>query len=189
MYKPEVLIIDDSVEIGEALSVILENLGFSTRYFSSPIEGISYFESELNPIVFLDINLPGKSGLELLPMFKKISPKTQIIMVTGERDVNNIISSLSNNATDFLLKPFSIESVETSLNKAIEYYDLMKERENYQETLERDIKFGSRIQRQIIFPPRHDSNLIIDYYPVSFLSGHFYNVVDIDEKQKVITLI
>jgi FixJ family two-component response regulator len=186
MYKPEILIIDDSVEIGEALSVILENLDYSTRYFSNPIEAISYFESEMNSVVFLDINLPGKSGLELLPMFKKISPKTQIIMITGERDINSIISSLSNKASDFLLKPFSIESVESSLNRAIEYYNLMKERENYQEALERDIKFGSRIQRQIIFPPRQDPNLIIDYYPVSFLSGHFYNIIDINETQKMI---
>ncbi|MCB1178449.1 MAG: response regulator [Leptospiraceae bacterium] len=184
MLKPEILIIDDSQEIGEALSIILESLGYSTRYFSYPIEAVSYFESELNPVIFLDINLPGKSGLELLPMLKKINPKTQIIMITGERDINSLISSISNRASDFLLKPFNIDAVEIALNRVMEYYELLKERENYQEALERDIKFGSRIQRQIIYPSKQEKGLFIDFHPISYLSGHFHNIVEIDKNKK-----
>lgn len=185
-YKPEILLIDDSEEIGETLSMLLKNLGYSTRYFSNSLEAISYFESELNPIILLDINLPGKNGLELLPLFKKINPKTQVVMITGERDINAVMYCLANRASDFILKPFSLDTVEKTIERVLEYYNLLKERENYQESLERDVRFTSRIQRQIIFPSKMESNIYIDYFPVSSVSGNFYNYIKIDDNKEVI---
>jgi phosphoserine phosphatase RsbU/P len=184
--KPEILLIDDSEEIGETLSFLLKNLGYSARYFSNPLEAISYFESELNPIVLLDINLPGKNGLELLPLFKKINPKTQVIMITGERDINAVMYCLANRASDFILKPFSLDTVEKTLERVLEYYNLLKERENYQEALERDVRFTSRIQRQIIFPSKLEKDLYIDYFPVNSVSGNFYHIIKIGDQKEMI---
>ncbi len=185
-YKPEILLIDDSEEIGETLSLILKNLGYSTRYFSDPLEAVSYFETELNPVVLLDINLPGKNGLELLPLFKKINPKTQVVMITGDKDINAVMYCLANRASDFILKPFTVDIIEKTLERVLEYYNLLKERENYQESLERDVRFTSRIQRQIIFPSRLESNLYIDYFPVSSVSGNFYHYAKITEDKELI---
>lgn len=185
-YKPEILIIDDSEQIGESLGAIIKHLGYPFRFFTDPLDAISYFEIEQNPIVFLDIHLPGKNGMELLPLFKKINPKTQVIMITGERDINAVMFCLANRASDFILKPFSIDTIEKTIERVLENYNILKDRENYQETLERDIRFTSRIQRQIIFPSKLDEEYYIDFFPISSVSGNFYHIIPINEDKTLI---
>ncbi len=186
IYKPEILIVDDSEQIGESLGAIVKNLGYPFRFFTEPLDAISYFQIEQNPIVFLDIHLPGKSGLELLPLFKKINPKTQVIMITGERDINSVMFCLSNRASDFILKPFSIDTIEKTIERVLENYNILKDRENYQEALERDIRFTSRIQRQIIFPSRLDNEYYIDFFPINSVSGNFYHIISINPNKTLI---
>lgn len=185
-FKPEILIIDDSEQIGESLGTIIKHLGYPFRFFTDPLAAFSYFEVEQNPIVFLDIHLPGKDGMELLPLFKKISPKTQVVMITGERDINSVMYCLANRASDFILKPFSLETIEKTIERVLDYYNILKDRENYQETLERDVRFTSRIQRQIIFPSKLDEEHYIDFFPVSSVSGNFYHILNIDSSRKLI---
>lgn len=170
----EILIIDDSREIGEALNIIMENLGYKTKYFESPIKAMKYFEDEMNPVVFLDIHLPGENGLKILEVIKKMSPFTQVIMMTGERDVEIVVDSLKSQATDFLLKPFSMNSVQNSLKRAVEQYDSTTKKYHYQDNLERDVKFISKFQRQVIYPRVKTNEFFADFYPASFVSGGFY---------------
>ena len=123
--KIEILIIDDSLEIGEALQIIMQNLGFACKYFDSAEKAMPYFQNELNPVIFLDIFMPNQNGLDLLPTIKKISPFTQVVMMTGESDIENVVASLKNKASDFLLKPFSMESVKVAVERGVEYYKLL----------------------------------------------------------------
>ena len=184
--KHEILILDDSPEIGEALVLILSSLGYPCRYFDTSDKALAHFEMERNALVLLDINMPGKSGLELLPVFKSIHPKTQVIMITGERDIDAVMKSMSNKASEFLLKPFTIESVEKAVKRSFEYFELLKSRENYENALERDIKFGARIQRQIIFPSRKETGLYIDFHPISFVAGNFYHIEKLDSEKTLL---
>lgn len=177
--KIEILIIDDSLEIGEALQLIIENLGFTSKYFDSSEKAILYFQNELNPVIFLDIFLPNDNGLDLLPTLKKINPFTQVVMMSGEGDIESVVSSLKNKASDFLLKPFSVESVKVAIERSVQYHKLLKDNFNYQENLERDMKFISSIQKQVISPKKNSSTIYADFHAYSFVSGSFYYTEEI----------
>lgn len=184
--KIEILIIDDSLEIGAALQMIIENLGFASKYFDSSEKAIPYFRNELNPVIFLDIFLPNDNGLELLPTLKTINPFTQVIMMSGEGDIQSVVSSLKNKASDFLLKPFSVDSVKVAIERGIEYYNLLKNNFNYQETLERDMKFISSIQKQVISPKINSELMYADFHAYSFVSGCFYYTQEIENNTIII---
>ena len=184
--KIEILIIDDSHEIGAALQMIIENLGFRSKYFDSPDKAIPYFRNELNPIIFLDIFLPNDNGLNLLPEVKKISSFTQVIMMSGESDIQSVVSSLKNKASDFLLKPFSLESVKIAIERAIEYYTLLKNNHNYQENLEHNMRFISTIQKQVVSPKLNSDLVYADFHAYSFVSGCFHYTQEVDGNSIII---
>ena len=184
--KIEVLIIDDSLEIGEALQLIIESLGFASKYFDSSVKAIQYFQNELNPVIFLDIFLPNDNGLDLLPTIKTINPFTQVVMMSGEGDIDSVVTSLKNKASDFLLKPFSVDSVKVAVERSIEYYTLLKDNFNYQENLEQDMKFISSIQKQVISPKTNTKDTYADFHAFSFVSGSFYYTEEIENKSIIV---
>jgi DNA-binding NarL/FixJ family response regulator len=62
-------------------------------------------------LVFLDIGLPGISGLQAISVLKKEYPDTHIVVVTGESSNDSVWEAISNGADGYLLKPFSLEEI------------------------------------------------------------------------------
>lgn len=62
-------------------------------------------------MVLLDINLPGISGIEAIPQIKKLSPETQIIMLTQSDNEADVVTAIQSGATGYLLKSASIEEI------------------------------------------------------------------------------
>ncbi|TGM06239.1 response regulator [Leptospira barantonii] len=186
--RPEIIILDDDRDVGETLELILSKLGYQSVFFDSVEQGKQYFEKELNPIVFLDIHMPGSSGLDILPYFKNLESKTQVIMMTGERDINNVVTSLTHKASDFLLKPFSIQTVQIAIQRAFDYYTILKEKDLRDEVIMRDLRLASRVQGKIFsIPDLSPYGIEADVTPVSFVSGDF-NVILKKEKSTLLLL-
>ncbi|MDZ4727715.1 MAG: SpoIIE family protein phosphatase [Leptospira sp.] len=187
-FKPEILIIDDDSEICETLELLINGIGFYVRYFTNPAQGLEYFERELNPIVFLDVNMPLMSGLEVLPKIKALDTKTQVLMMTGERDIQTVVSSLYHRATDFILKPFDMKSVESAIARSIEYYNFLKDKESQEEALTRDLRLAARIQSKSMALPKLKNRIFADVLPVSFVSGDFYQALAVDDDKTLILM-
>ncbi|ASV10075.1 transcriptional regulator [Leptospira interrogans serovar Canicola] len=186
--KPEIINLDDDRDVGETLELILSKLGYQSDFFDSVEQGKQYFEKELNPIDFLDIHMPGTSGLEILSYFKNLESKTQVIMMTGERDINNVVTSLTHKASEFLLKPFSIQTVQIAIQKAYDYYVILKEKDIREEVIMRDLRLASRVQgKNFSIPDLSPYKVEADITPVSFVSGDF-NVILKKEKSVLVLL-
>ncbi|MDF3820607.1 SpoIIE family protein phosphatase [Leptospira sp. 96542] len=187
-FKPEILIIDDDTEICETLELLINGLGYFVRYFTNPSQGLEYFERELNPIVFLDVNMPQVSGLSLLPKIKTLNPKTQVLMMTGEHDIQTVVSSLYHRASDFILKPFHVKSIEAAISRAFEYYNFLKDKETLDESINRDLRLAAKIQSKTMMLPVNNRKIHADVKPVSFVSGDFYQVYPVDDDQTLILM-
>ncbi|MCZ8156356.1 MAG: SpoIIE family protein phosphatase [Leptospira sp.] len=187
-FKPEILIIDDDSEICETLELLINSLGYFVRYFTNPAQGLEYFERERNPIIFLDVNMPNVSGLDVLPKLKAIDNKTQVLMMTGERDIQTVVTSLYHRATDFILKPFDLKSVENSLLRSLEYYNFLKDQEAQEETLARDLRLAARIQSKSMTLPKLNHRVYAEVLPLSFVSGDFYQVINADEDRTILLM-
>ncbi len=187
--KPEILVIDDDESICETLEVIIQSLGYYCVYFTTPEQGLDYFLKENSPIVLLDVNLPKISGLEMLAEFKKLSPITQVLMMTGEREIQMVVSSLYNRATDFLLKPFTLESVKAAIERALEFYNILKEKEAREENIHRDLRLASKIQTKIFQIPSglpHCIKARVD--PAMYVSGDYYQVIAVDSAHTLLLM-
>lgn len=79
-------------------------------------EALSKYDS-INPdYVFLDIYMPGISGVDTVEEIKKIDPDAYIIMVTSSSDKQTVINCIRNGAKDYIKKPPTLEKVSRALN-------------------------------------------------------------------------
>ncbi len=78
-------------------------------------------EADAYDVVLTDISMPGLSGLELLGRIRQQYSKTPVIIMSGIGDQEYAQGLIKLGAFDFLLKPFTLEVVEKSVKRAIEY--------------------------------------------------------------------
>ena len=87
-------------------------------------------------LMILDNKMPGKSGSELLPELRTAYPEMAIIMATATTDIGIAIECMKRGAYDYISKPFHLEEVILSVNRAIEKRHLVLENNEYRHHLE-----------------------------------------------------
>ena len=108
MPKTRVLVVDDDKYVCDVIKLMLEKKGCEAIIVSDANQVLDKVEIEQPDIVLLDIMLPDISGLELLKALKD-NPKTKkipVIMVTGKKDYESMVSAKGLLADDYLAKPF-----------------------------------------------------------------------------------
>ncbi|MEP6570426.1 MAG: response regulator [Acidobacteriota bacterium] len=115
-----VLVVDDDDSIRDTLYELL-----SEQYICQTAETVekafARLEADSYGVVLTDISMPGLSGLELLGHIRQKYPDTAVIMISGIGDQEHSQGLIKLGAFDFLLKPFSLEVVEKSVRRAVEY--------------------------------------------------------------------
>lgn len=124
--KEKILIVDDERGILETLSEILEDEGYKALQAEDAENALKILEKEDIDLIFLDVWLPGISGIEVI---KKIKEKQDIpvIMISGHGNVELAVQAVKYGAFDFLEKPLSIERVILTTERALQFKHLEKE--------------------------------------------------------------
>lgn len=135
-----ILVVDDEVAVRELLISQLDFLGFHARHTADGALLLRIARSESPPaLVLLDIEMPGSSGLDLLRQLKKINEDTQVVMVSGLRDLGTVRECLREGAYDYLAKPFELEDLHNTAKRALERRHLIRQNRDYKEHLERKV--------------------------------------------------
>ena len=125
---PKILVVDDDDTIRDTLYELL-----SEEYLCQTAEtaekAFARLEADSYDVVLTDISMPGLSGLELLGHIRQKFPNTPVIMISGIGDQDHAQGLIKLGAFDFLLKPFSLDVVEKSVKRAVEYNKRLKESE------------------------------------------------------------
>jgi len=132
----KILIVDDEQAVGELLSIALSSKGFDCRNCLHGEEALSWLEQQSFDAVISDLRMPGITGLELLKRVRPKHPFMAFLMATGVDDVQVGVQAMKDGADDYLLKPFSLENVLSSVNRALERKGLEREAEGYRQSLE-----------------------------------------------------
>lgn len=131
-----ILLVDDEADVRDVIGISLEDLGYHVVCAESGLKAIDLFNEHQPAIVLTDIKMPHMDGIELLEKIKQINPETEVIMITGHGDMNFAISSFRFDATDFITKPISIESLERALERAEKRITVRRQFKSYTENLE-----------------------------------------------------
>jgi DNA-binding NtrC family response regulator len=116
-----ILVVDDDDTIRDALYDLFEEAHLCHAAETAET-ALVYLEVETYDVVLTDISMPGLSGLELLGIVRQRQPTTPVIIISGISDKEHAQGMLKLGAFDYLLKPFRLEDVEASVNRAIEHH-------------------------------------------------------------------
>jgi two-component system KDP operon response regulator KdpE len=104
--KPEVLVIDDEIQIRRLLRITLESGGFAVRDCECGLVGLSEIAFRRPDVIVLDIGLPDISGVEVLKRLREWTKVPVLILsVLGHED--DKVAALDAGADDYLTKPFN----------------------------------------------------------------------------------
>ena len=106
-----VLIVDDEPLTGKVLSDILTAKNCSCVTAAGADQGLAMLSRYSFDLAFVDIMMPGMSGLELLDIMKLSRLSLPVIMITALSDAATVVQAMKKGAADFLVKPFTIEDV------------------------------------------------------------------------------
>ena len=102
-----VVIIDDEDGIRSLCTRIVSAAGMEPHAAGDGDEGMKLLAEVAPGYVLLDINLPGRNGMELLKEIRERFPKTRVVMVTGYASVERAVTAMKLGAFDYITKPFS----------------------------------------------------------------------------------
>jgi two-component system NtrC family response regulator len=111
MNQGKILAVDDEKNIRHLISNEFSLEGFDVVTAATGEEGLALFKGGEFDVVLLDIMLPKLSGIEILKRMKRISPATEIIMVTGYGDIRSSVEAIKLGARDYVTKPFKLDEL------------------------------------------------------------------------------
>ena len=135
--KPSILIVDDEQVIREVLTERLTQAGYPNTAVSNSAAALAKLATPGEfALVLSDIDMPGENGIALLTKIKARDEAIEVIMVTGVVDVDNAIRAIRLGAADYITKPFNLDEMVLTVERALEKRRLIHENREYQRDLE-----------------------------------------------------
>ncbi len=136
MHK-EILVIDDNPDIRFLVSNILKEQNFILRTAANYDQAVFEINKKLPDLAIIDIKLdkPDKDGIDLLKLLIRKNKTTPVIMISGHATVKVAIEAIKIGAYEFIEKPFSKEKILNYVNRALESFELKKEKDIIEDKL------------------------------------------------------
>ncbi|MEF1174193.1 sigma-54 dependent transcriptional regulator, partial [Vibrio sinaloensis] len=142
----DVFFIDDESDIRIAIEQSFELEEISALFFASAEDAMLAIKQHGMPkVVISDICLPGLSGENLLSTVLNQDSDVPVILITGHGDISMAVNALRNGAYDFIEKPFAIDRLVDTTNRAIEKRQLTLENQELKRSLKASQTLGPRI--------------------------------------------
>ena len=122
-----ILIVDDDPALCEMLEKVLVDEGYLPIVCNHPEDALAVSTEKSFRLAFVDINLPGMSGLALASKLKKGDPGREVVFITGSTVVEHAVQAIKLGAYDYLRKPFTLTEFKLCLRR-FEEKDLLRER-------------------------------------------------------------
>jgi two-component system, NtrC family, nitrogen regulation response regulator GlnG len=127
--KKKILVVDDEESIRWVLGTCLEKAGYSVEYGENGSEALEKTNSEKFSLIILDIKMPDLGGLEVLDELRTNGVDIPVIIITAQNTVKNAIEAMKRGAYDYIAKPFDLDEVKLTAQRAIESYENSKKLE------------------------------------------------------------
>ena len=141
---PKVLVVDDDPAVRRFFREALKTVASRVAEAADAAFALESIESGDFDIIVCDVWMPGASGLDLLSMAQQTRWDVGFILVTGEIQVETVVTALRMQASDFLLKPLMAEEVSRSVTRAFERLVAARQARAYRGSLETSIQRRTR---------------------------------------------
>jgi nitrogen regulation protein NR(I) len=149
-----ILVIDDDDQLRKSFEKLLAQEGYQVNSAASAEAGIQAVQQKCPDLVILDIRLPGMSGLAAFEKLHAMQPKLPVIIMTAYGTTETAIKATKMGAFDYILKPFDIPEMLTTIAKAISAGRFMRTPVHLNSmpgTADRDAMIGSSPAMQEVY--------------------------------------
>lgn len=176
--KDTILIIDDEDGIRYVLIHKLTELGYKCLEAENATRAFEILDQTEVGLVLLDMRMPGRSGLDILPEIKTRFPQTSVIIATAVSEVNIVIECMKQGAYDYLTKPFNLTEVVMSVNRAFEKRRLEITLKDYNDHLQQKVEEQARLIRNSFLNAITSLAFALDAKD-SYTNGHSVRVAEL----------
>lgn len=133
--QERILIVDDESAARKLITRILSEEGYQCEEADSAAQVLDRLRSSRTELVILDIKMPGKSGIELLPEIKARHPDTAVIMVTAVVEIPSAVQCMKLGAEDYICKPFKADELALTVERTLHKRKLQLNSNRYKQYL------------------------------------------------------
>jgi FixJ family two-component response regulator len=121
--RGEIFVVDDDPAVRQTLSVLLSRAGYEVVCFADGRALLAAARLRCPICIFLDVYIPGMSGLDILKELHAEDYPAPIFIISGEGDIPMAVSAVKNGALDFIEKPFRGSEIIVRLEEALHAYE------------------------------------------------------------------
>ncbi|HWA16685.1 MAG TPA: HD domain-containing phosphohydrolase, partial [Gemmatimonadales bacterium] len=133
------LVVDDEEPIRNALKKFLTQQGYDVHTASSGDDAIRILQRQKISVMLLDVRMPGRSGIDLVPLVLEIEPSLAILMLTAVNDATSAALCMQRGAMDYLTKPIDLGDLARAILRAIRRRDSQVEQANLNQWLKEEV--------------------------------------------------
>ncbi|MBN2364635.1 MAG: response regulator [Calditrichaeota bacterium] len=131
-----ILVVDDEHTIVDLLEEFFKGLGCNVSTAASAEEALEKLRNGKSyQLVLTDINMPGKSGLDLLKIIRETREDLPVVLLTGLKTLDNAINAVKSGATDYITKPFELSTLQRVVERILRKQDRIVRKEQIYENL------------------------------------------------------
>ncbi len=117
--KDWVLVVDDDVDMREALGISLGRMGFGVDLAHDGQMALGMIDRKSYQLVVTDVKMPKLDGMALLKKIREELPDLPVLIITGFGTIGGAVEAMKNGATDYIVKPFNIEVLEKAVENVL----------------------------------------------------------------------
>jgi DNA-binding response OmpR family regulator len=129
--KLKILVVDDEAQLRDLLTEGLQSMGCLVRSAESAVQALEILKNGLQgepwDVLITDLNLADQSGVWLLKEGKKINRDLVVLIITGYGSVESAVEALQLGASDYIQKPFNLETLKLKLERSWQAQSLSRE--------------------------------------------------------------
>lgn len=121
MGMSKLLVVDDEQSICWGLSQLGKRIGHEVVSTSSAEKALELAEKQSPDVIVLDVRLPGMDGLTAIKHLRQLLGNVPVIVMTAYGDLETAVEAVRNGAFEYLVKPFTLEQAQQTLERAINH--------------------------------------------------------------------
>lgn len=138
-----ILVVDDELSVREFFEILLKKEGYEVVSAKDGVDALQCLREEDFDLVITDLNMKDTNGMTLLKESKKAQGDTPVIMVTAFATTDSAVEAMKEGAFDYVSKPFKIDEIKVTIEKALETRKLSNENKVLKSELQSKYNFDN----------------------------------------------
>jgi two-component system response regulator AtoC len=119
MDVKRILVVDNEAKMRRILELSLKNMGHEVEQAGDGVEALAAIDAASFDLVLTDLRMPRKDGIELLRELRELGEEVPVIVLTAYGTIETAVEAMKLGASDYIIRPFEIETVELAVTRAL----------------------------------------------------------------------